>query len=33
MCVGIALMLLQTLSELFKDILFLTSKEEDRDAL
>ena len=33
MCVGIALMLLQTLSELFKDILFLTSKEENRDAL
>lgn len=33
MCVGIALMLLQAVSELFKDILFLTSGEETRDAL
>ena len=33
MCIGIFLMLLQTLSELFKDILFLSGDEEARDAL
>lgn len=33
MCIGITLMLLQAVSELFKDILFLKSAEETRDAL
>jgi TRAP-type mannitol/chloroaromatic compound transport system permease small subunit len=33
MCIGITLMLLQAVSELFKDILFLKSGEDTRDAL
>lgn len=33
MCIGIFLMLLQAVSELFKDILFLKSGEDTRDAL
>ena len=33
MCIGISLMLLQAVSELFKDILFLKSGEDTRDAL
>ncbi len=33
MCVGIFLMLLQAVSELFKDILFLKSDEDERDVL
>ena len=33
MCIGITLMLLQAVSELFKDILFLKSAEDTRDAL
>ena len=33
MCIGISLMLLQAVSELFKDTLFLKSGEDTRDAL
>ncbi|SFS62957.1 TRAP-type mannitol/chloroaromatic compound transport system, small permease component [Sulfitobacter marinus] len=33
MCIGISLMLLQAVSELFKDILFLKSGEDTRNAL
>jgi TRAP-type mannitol/chloroaromatic compound transport system permease small subunit len=33
MCIGIFLMLLQAVSELFKDILFLKSGEDTRDAI